>query len=142
MAGETPPDDDARQSLSREAAALLGDIPGLVTDRVRLFSLELKRATGAFEQMAALGLLAAILAATAWIALWAGIAAGFIAVGLAWFWVAPAVLVINVGGAAWCALRAKALVPLLTQPATLRHLTGDDSGASLARSEQSPGRAL
>ena len=109
--------------LLQQARALIGELPGLLTDRVRLFSLELERAAGALGQMAALGLLAAILAATAWLALWAGFAAGMIALGLAWPWAALIVFAINVAAAAWCALRVKALAPLLTLPATLRSLT-------------------
>ena len=109
--------------LLEQARELLADLPGLLTDRVRLFALELKRAAGALGQMAALGLLAAILAATAWVALWVGFAAGMIALGLAWPWAALIVFAINVVGAAWCGLRVKALAPLLTLPATLRSLT-------------------
>lgn len=109
--------------ILEQARALLADLPGLLTDRVRLLSLELKRAAGAIGQMAALGLLAAILAATAWIALWVGLAAGMIALSLAWPWAALIVFAINVAGAAWCGLRVKALAPLLTLPATLRSLT-------------------
>ena len=116
---EEPP----QAPLLEQVRALLGDLPGLLTDRVRLFSLELKRAAGALGQIAALGLLAAILVATAWVALWVGFAAGMIALGLAWPWAAFIVLAINVGAAAWCALRVKALAPLLALPATLRSLT-------------------
>ena len=116
-------DDDAPMSLAQAARDLIGDLPGLLTDRVRLFSLELKRAAGALGQMAALGLLAAILAATAWVALWAGFAAWMIALGLAWPWAALIVFGINVGAATWCVMRVKALAPLLALPATLRRLT-------------------
>ena len=121
---EHPPQlDGERKTLFEDARGLIGDLPGLVTDRVRLFSLELKRATGALGQILSLGLLAAILTATAWIALWAGFVAGMIALGLAWPWAALIVLVINVAAAVWCAFRVVALAPLLTLPATLRHLT-------------------
>ena len=119
--------------LLAQARALMGDLPGLLTDRIRLFALELKRAAGALGQMAALGLLAAILTATAWVALWVGFAAGMIALGLAWPLAALIVFTINVAGAAWCALRVKALAPLLTLPATLRSLT-----EALPENERSP----
>ncbi len=111
------------ESIADEARGLMADFPGLVTDRIRLFSLELERAASVLGRMAALGALAAVLAATAWIALWAGIAAALIAVGLAWCWAALLVFVVNTAGGAWCALRVKSLAPLLTMPATLRRLT-------------------
>lgn len=140
---EHPPKlDGARKSLFEDARGLVRDLPGLVTDRVRLFSLELKRATGALGQMLALGLLAAILTATAWIALWAGFVAGMIALGLAWPWAALIVLAINVAAAVWCAFRVVALAPLLALPATLRHLTEDARESTAAeRDRADPHRA-
>jgi hypothetical protein len=125
-----PPQHDAAAddgvSLPRALGELLADLPGLLTDRVHLLALELRRASGALGQMVALGLLAAILFATAWIALWAGLAAGFIALGLAWPWAVLIVLAVNLSAAAWAVLRVKALAPLLALPATLRRLTGSD----------------
>ncbi len=123
-----PPDADADDaaSLPRAIGALFADLPGLLTDRVHLLALELRRASGALGEMVALGLLAAILFATAWIALWAGLAAGFIALGLAWPWAALVVLGVNLAAAVWAVLRVRALAPLLALPATLRRLTGDD----------------
>ena len=123
-----PPDADADDaaSLPRAIGALFADLPGLLTDRVHLLALELRRASGALGQMVALGLFAAILFATAWIALWAGLAAGFIALGLAWPWAALVVLGVNLAAAVWAVLRVRALAPLLALPATLRRLTGDD----------------
>ena len=122
--------------LLKQARALLADLPGLLTDRVRLFSLELKRAAVALGQMAALGLFVAILVATAWVALWVGFAAGIIALGLAWPWATIIVFAINVGGAMWCGLRVKALVPLLALPATLRSLT--ETSEPLAPAVEAP----
>jgi len=122
---EAPP--DAFESLPKAIGALFADLPGLLTDRVRLLSLELKRASNALGQMVALGLLAAILVATAWITLWVGLAAGCIALGLAWPWVVLLVLFVNLAAAVWAALRIKALAPLLALPATLRRLTDSDA---------------
>jgi hypothetical protein len=65
--------------------------------------------------------------ATAWIALWVGLAAACIALGLAWPWVVLLVLFVNLAAAAWAALRIKALAPLLALPATLRRLTDSDA---------------
>lgn len=124
----TPPEatPDEVVSLPKAVGALFADLPGLLTDRVHLLALELRRASGALGQMVALGLLAAILFATAWIALWVGLAAAFLAVGLAWPWVVLLVLFVNLAAAVWAALRVKALAPLLALPATLRRLTDSD----------------
>jgi len=125
----TPPEalPDPLESLPKAIGALFADLPGLLTDLVRLMSLELGRASNARDQMVALGLLAAILAATAWITLWVGLAAACIALGLAWPWVVLLVLFVNLAAAAWAALRIKALAPLLALPATLRRLTDSDA---------------
>jgi hypothetical protein len=134
-----PADPDDGVSLPGAIAALIADLPGLLTDRVRLLALELRRASGALGQIVALGLLAAILFATAWIALWAGLVAGFIALGLFWPWAVLIVLVVNLSAAVWAAMRAKALAPLLALPATLRRLTDADSRESDDDREQGDG---
>lgn len=122
---EAPPDEAV--SLPRAVGALFADLPGLLTDRVHLLSLELQRASNALGQMVALGLLAAILAATAWLTLWVGLAAAFLAVGLAWPWIVLLILVVNLSAAVWAVLRVKALAPLLALPATLRQLTPSEA---------------
>ena len=121
---EGPPDEIV--SLPKAIGALLADLPGILTDRVRLLSLELRRASNALGQMVALGLLAAILVATAWLAFWVGLAAAFLALGVAWPWIVLLVLFINLSAAAWCVMRVKRLAPLLALPATLRRLTDAD----------------
>jgi uncharacterized membrane protein YqjE len=120
-----PPDEVV--SLPRAVGALFADLPGLLTDRVHLLALELRRASSALGQMVALGLLAAILFATAWITLWVGLAAAFLAVGLAWPWIVLLVLFVNLAAAVWALMRVKALAPLLALPATLRRLTDSDA---------------
>jgi hypothetical protein len=122
---QEPPDDLV--SLPKAVGALFADLPGLLTDRVHLLALELRRAGGALGQMVALGLLAAILFATAWIALWVGVAAAVLALGVAWPWALLLVLLVNLGAAVWALLRVKALAPLLALPATLRRLTDSDA---------------
>ncbi len=128
---EAPP--DGSESLPHAIGALFADLPGLLSDRVHLLSLELRRASNALGQMVALGLLAAILFATAWLTLWVGLAAAFLAVGLAWPWIVLLVLFINVTAALWAVMRVKALAPLLALPATLRRMT--DSAAFDGREE-------
>ncbi len=119
--------DEQGLSLPKAVSALFADLPGLLTDRVHLLALELRRASGALGEMVALGLLAAVLFATAWFTLWAGFAAAMIALGLAWPWVVLVVLFVNLSAAVWAMLRVKALAPLLALPATLRRLTDSDS---------------
>jgi len=123
-----PPDIPPEEilSLPKAVTALFTDLPGLLTDRVHLLALELRRASGALGQMVALGLLAAILFATAWTTLWVGFAAGCLALGLAWPWIVLLVLFVNLAAAFWAVLRVKALAPLLALPATLRRLTDSD----------------
>lgn len=103
--------------------SLWADLPGLVSDRVHLLALELERAGLALAVMVALVIGAAVLVATAWLALWAGIAAALVEAGLAWGWAFLIVLVLNLGGAALALWRAKSLAHLLTLPATMRRLT-------------------
>ena len=125
----TPPEatPDEVVSLPKAIGALFADLPGLLSDRVHLLSLELRRASNALGQMVALALLAAILFATAWTALWVGLALAFVAVGLAWPWIVLLVLFVNITAAVWAILRVKALAPLLALPATLRRLSDSDS---------------
>lgn len=131
MQDDAPPPPDAAPdetlSLPKAVSALFADLPGLLTDRVHLLALELRRASTALGEMVALGLLAAILFATAWLTLWVGLATAFLAVGLAWPWVVLLVLFINLSAAIWALLRVKALAPLLALPATLRRLTDSDA---------------
>jgi hypothetical protein len=133
MQDDAPPpapplaDNDEDLSLPRAVAALIADLPGLLSDRVHLLALELRRASGALGQMVGLALLAAILFATAWLTLWAGLVAGFVSLGLFWPWAVLIVLVVNLAAAVWALMRVKALAPLLALPATLRRLTDSDS---------------
>ena len=129
MVDDAPPPEgptDEIVSLPKAIGALFADLPGILTDRVRLLSLELQRASNALGQMVALGLLAAILVATAWLAFWVGLAAAFLALGIAWPWIVLLVLFINLSAAAWCVMRVKRLAPLLALPATLRRLSDSD----------------
>jgi uncharacterized membrane protein YqjE len=127
-AASPPPGPDVEAlSLPQQVAALFTDLPGLVSDRVQLLSLELKRASHALAQILALALLAAILVATAWLALWVGIAAALIKGGMSWPWACVVVMLVNLVAAAWSANRLKTLAPLLALPATLRRLTDSDA---------------
>ncbi|HEX4508664.1 MAG TPA: phage holin family protein [Burkholderiaceae bacterium] len=138
MADAPLPEAEEKLSLPQQVAALLADLPGLVSDRVLLLSLELKRASRALAEIVALALLASILAATAWLAMWVGIAAALIKFGMSWPWACVVVMVVNLLAVAWAVLRLKSLAPLLALPATLRRFTDADAreredGARLAR---------
>lgn len=113
---------DALQDLLRE-------LPGLLSDRVELLSLELQRAGFALARIVALVLAAAVLAAAAWLAFWVVVVGVLVQMlGLPWLSALLLVVLFNVG-AAWLALtRARRLVCLLSLPATQRHLMLPPSG--------------
>lgn len=102
--------------------SLIKDLPALVSDRVDLLSLELRRAGRALAQIVALIVAGAILGITAWLVLWGAIVVGLVALGLPLAATLFLVLAINIGAAAWALLRVRTLVPLLGLPATRRHL--------------------
>lgn len=102
---------------------LLADLPGLVSDRVHLLALELRRAGRALGMMVALGLAAAVLGVTAWLALWVGLVAAAIHFGMPWGWAWVLVLALNLGAAFLAIKRALALAGYLKLPATMRRMT-------------------
>lgn len=110
-------------SFLHQVGDLLAEIPLLFSDRVNLLALELRRAGLALAQMVGLVVAAAVLLATAWLGLWAGIAAGLSKAGLGLGWIVLVVVGLNLAGAVWAGMRIQRLAPLLTLPATLRHLT-------------------
>lgn len=102
---------------------ILRELPGLVSDRVEIFSLEMHRAGLVFARIAALALAAAVCVATAWIAFWAGVAFVMAALGAPWLATVALVLLVN-AFAAWLAVRRIwKLAPRLELPVTRRHLT-------------------
>ena len=131
------------ESLIDLVRGVLQDLPGLIGDRVELFSLELHRAGIALVKVLALTVVATILGVTAWLAVWS------IGVGLliaAGWHVAAAnglVALINLVAATWAVHRLRALMKALSLPATRQHLlvgtgsTGRVAEAPNARNEQS-----
>ncbi|WP_157267769.1 phage holin family protein [Azohydromonas aeria] len=110
-------------SLLDNVKQLLRDLPGLVSDRVHLLALELKRSGLALAQMVGLVVAAGVLLCTAWLALWTGIGIALVEAGLAWGWTLVLILLLNLG-AAWLAIkRVLALARFLALPATMRRLT-------------------
>ena len=124
-ATSAPPDDGpaADETLLDALRGILRELPGLVSDRVELLSLEVSRAGRALAQIALMMVAATILGVTAWVLLWVAIVRGLVALGLAWPWAYLLALLLN-AGAIWVAfLRIKKQLPLLALPATRRHLT-------------------
>lgn len=101
-----------------QAAAAAG------STRVHLLALELRRARDVLPKIIALLVLGAVMAFTAWIALWAAVA-WFMMDVAGWepVWTMALITVINLVMTGLLAWRALSLVPLLALPATLRHLT-------------------
>jgi hypothetical protein len=120
---QPPGDAPAQPTLAQALQAVLQELPGVVSDRVKLAALEVRRAGIALAQVVALAVASAILLITAWLAVWVGLAYAAIQYGMPWGWTLLLVLVINVGAAALALLRARALLALLGLPATVRRLT-------------------
>lgn len=99
------------------------ELPRLVSDRVDLLSLELQRAGQVLGRIVVLLIAASILAATAWVALCAGVLLALIGAGVHWGAAWLLVLVVNLGACTWAVVRVRALAPMLQMPATRRHLT-------------------
>ena len=114
----------SQQPLMQQIQAVWGELPGLVGDRVELFSLELQRAGLALIQVVVLVVACGILSVTAWLVLWGGIVAGLVALGLHVALALLLVLALNAGAAWWAMARVRKLLVLLTLPGTRRHLTG------------------
>jgi hypothetical protein len=111
------------ESLARALKGIWSELPGLVSDRVELLALELRRAGQALARIVVLIVAAAILGVTAWVALWGCVVGGLVAMGLHWTVALLAVLLLNLTGLALAVSRMRALATCLELPATLRHLT-------------------
>lgn len=121
-----PPRGDERAaavSLLGLVQSLLHEVPGLISDRVELLSLELGRAGEALAKIVALTVAVAILGITAWAALWVGVVMGLLALDWHWALALGVVIVANVGAIVWAAFQMRRLAGLLKLPATRRHLT-------------------
>ena len=117
-----PADAAKPESLLQTLQALWKDLPGLVSDRVEILSLELRRATLALVQVVMLIVAVAILGVTAWLVLWAGVVALMLAAGLHLAWALLIVLAVNLLAIVIATSRVRALLPSLSLSATRRHL--------------------
>lgn len=120
--GGAPPERTGSESLLDVARSIVREVPALVGDRVELLSLELQRAGAALVKMTVLAAAAAILALTAWLALWDVLVGALIALGWHAAGAHAMVVLINAAAAAWTLWRARGLFKLLGLPATRRHL--------------------
>ena len=112
-----------QEPLLQFARGLLRELPGLIGDRVELASLELRRAGEALVRITMLVVVAAILGVTAWLALWTVMVGLLVQLGLHPLAALALAAVANIVVAAWAVHRARALLRLLSLPATRRHLS-------------------
>lgn len=115
--------DDPGGSLTGTLQALLHELPGLVSDRVELFALELGRAASALARLLAWVVAMAILGVTAWLALWSAVVIALVQAGWHWALALAAVMVANLAAVAFAATRVRGLAGRVSLPATRRHLT-------------------
>ena len=110
------------QPWVRTLQDLLAALPGVVSDRLELLTLELQRAGRRMLQILALVLATAMLGATGWLALCSGLGLLLVEQGLGWPLALLVVLLLNLV-LAWAAVsRMRRLVGTLGLPATRRHL--------------------
>ncbi len=102
---------------------LLSELPGLVSDRVELLSLELQRAGLALLHMVCLGLVLTVLGMSGWLIVWALLMIGMVAVGLSWAMALGVALLVHGLLGWWAVNRIRRLLPTLGLPATRRQLT-------------------
>ncbi len=113
----------ASPSFTDLIRTFLHQIPAVVSDRVHLLTLELRRAMQALVGIVVLMLCAVVLLLTTWVALWTALAVALLDAGWGGGWVALLVVVLNGGAATFALFKASRLAALLTLPATFRRLT-------------------
>jgi len=128
------------------------ELPGLLTDRVDLLALEIKRAGAALVKLAMLVVAATVLIVTVWLLAWATAITAMVGAGLPVAVALALMLAVNAAALWWAWLRAQALLKRVNLSATFRHLTdfgqerpeAPPDGANPARSNSQPvaGRAV
>lgn len=134
-AAPAPPSPDAAAAPPRAPEPLLAvvqgllqELPGLLSDRVELLSLELQRAGRALAVIVLLTIAIAVFGVTAWLALWVAIARALADAGIPWL---PVLLLVHGAAIALAVWRARVLMQRLALPATRRHLMfGERAGAA------------
>lgn len=121
------------RSAASTVKSLLDAIPRLISDRVTLLSLEMRRAMRALAIITGLVIGAAVAFATAWTALWLGVASALIEAGVTGATVAIAVVLFNLALAGVLIYWVRVQAHFIGLPATVRCLTsishsGGDNG--------------
>ena len=111
-----------RASIGALFGGLLSELPGLVSDRVELLSLELQRAGLALLHITCLGLVLTVLGMAGWLIVWALVMIGLVAAGLSWAMALGVALLVHGLLAWWAVNRIRSLLPTLGLPATRRQL--------------------
>lgn len=111
------------RSLLRSLQTIVGELPGLLSDRFELLTLELKRAGRALARVVLLLVAATVLAVTAWIALWEVAVIALTALGLSNAAALLIVIASNGALAAWALREALSQGRLVSLPATRRRLS-------------------
>jgi hypothetical protein len=101
----------------------------VVADLFRLFTLEVRRAGLSLAWMLALGVLAALLMATAWFSLMAALALWAVSLGLTWIGAMLALALVNLVTAAMVVFSCVGLSRNLLFPATRRQLAAAPDAA-------------
>ncbi len=109
--------------LSGLVQQLLGELPGLVSDRVHLLSLELRRAAIALAWLGILVVASGVLLCTAWLAIWAGIGWLLLEAGASPGGVCLLIVAANLLTTAVLASLARRLARHVNLSATMRRLT-------------------
>lgn len=101
---------------------LFQELPGVVSDRVQLLSLEVRQASGAIAMVVVMAVIALIGGATAWLAFWVAVGLAIASFGLHWGWAVGAVFALNLLIVVIALLMAKSRASGIGLPATMRHL--------------------
>lgn len=130
---------DGWRSAASTFQSLFDAIPRLISDQVTLLSLEMRRALRAVAIIAGLVIGAAVAFATAWTALWLGVASALIEAGVAGATVAIAVVLFNLALAGVLIFWARAQAHFIGLPATVRCLKSiSHSGADIGTGSVDP----
>jgi uncharacterized membrane protein YqjE len=116
----------SRTGLLREARSIWSDLRGVAEDRVRLAALETRVAGESLARMVAAGVLAALLAVTAWLAIVGAIVLALIRAGMPAIGALLLAAAASIGGAVGLYFFIKGLSRNLTFPATVDALRRRD----------------
>ena len=117
----TSPQSDPQASAGT-LGGLLQELPGLISDRVELLSLELNRAGLALLHIVCLGLALTVLGLAGWLLLWTLVTAALVAAGLHWALALLGALLVHGLLGWWVVHRVRQLLPTIGLPATRRRL--------------------